>query len=104
MCDLNVINGLVQDTDDSYVARLAMLSGVAVYRDILPGYRIRLPTGKELEVKVRACGQSGNRGMCAKREGADFVDMTGGCTQRWGLRTYNWKSCICCAQFVVVTC
>ena len=47
-----VLNGLVRDTEDSYVARLAMLSAVAVHKDILPGYRIRLPTAKEQEVKV----------------------------------------------------
>lgn len=36
----------------SQVARLAMLSLLAVFKDILPGYRIRLPTEKELEVPV----------------------------------------------------
>ncbi len=34
------------------VSRLAMLSLLAVFKDILPGYRIRLPTEKELEVPV----------------------------------------------------
>ena len=34
------------------VARLAMLTLLAVFKDILPGYRIRLPTEKELEVPV----------------------------------------------------
>jgi nucleolar complex protein 3 len=34
------------------VARLAMLSLAAVFRDILPGYRVRLPTEKELAVAV----------------------------------------------------
>lgn len=34
------------------VARLAMLSLLAVFKDILPGYRIRLPTEKELEIPV----------------------------------------------------
>ena len=29
-----------------------MLSLLAVFKDILPGYRIRLPTEKELEVPV----------------------------------------------------
>ena len=33
-------------------ARLASLSLLAVFRDILPGYRIRLPTEKEQEVVV----------------------------------------------------
>ena len=34
------------------VARLAMLSLAAVFRDILPGYRIRPPTEKELAMAV----------------------------------------------------
>jgi Nucleolar complex-associated protein len=29
-----------------------MVSALAVYRDVLPGYRIRLPTEKELEAPV----------------------------------------------------
>jgi nucleolar complex protein 3 len=37
---------------DLQIARLAMLSCVAVFIDILPGYRIRLPTEKELEIQV----------------------------------------------------
>ena len=36
------------------VAQLAMVSLLAVFKDICPGYRIRLPTEKELEVKVSA--------------------------------------------------
>eukprot|EP00854_Cymbomonas_tetramitiformis_P005203 gene5203-6328_t len=38
--------------EDEMVAQLAMLSLLAVYKDIAPSYRIRLPTEKELEVKV----------------------------------------------------
>lgn len=34
------------------ISRLAMLSLLAVFKDILPGYRIRLPTEKELEIPV----------------------------------------------------
>ncbi len=34
------------------VARLALLSLFAVFKDIVPGYRIRPPSEKELEVKV----------------------------------------------------
>jgi hypothetical protein len=34
------------------VSGLAMLSLLAVFKDIAPGYRIRPPTAKELEVKV----------------------------------------------------
>ena len=34
------------------VCKLAMLSLLAVFKDILPGYRIRLPTDKELEIPV----------------------------------------------------
>ena len=33
-------------------ARLASLSLLAVFRDVLPGYRIRLPTEKEQEMAV----------------------------------------------------
>lgn len=34
------------------VARLAMLSLAAVFKDVAPGYRIRLPTDKELAMPV----------------------------------------------------
>lgn len=34
------------------VARLALLSCAAVYKDVLPSYRIRLPTEKELAMPV----------------------------------------------------
>ena len=34
------------------VARLAMLSAAAVFADVLPGYRIRPPTEKELAMPV----------------------------------------------------
>ena len=34
------------------VARLAMVSQAAVFRDIAPGYRVRLPTDKELAMPV----------------------------------------------------
>jgi len=37
----------------SQVSRLAMVSLLAVFKDIIPGYRIRPPTDKEMEVKVR---------------------------------------------------
>ncbi|KAK9813219.1 hypothetical protein WJX72_010918 [[Myrmecia] bisecta] len=37
---------------DAQVARLAILSLLAVFRDILPGYRIRPPTQKELDMPV----------------------------------------------------
>ena len=37
---------------DPQVPRLALLSLLAVFRDIVPGYRIRLPTEEELKVKV----------------------------------------------------
>ncbi len=36
------------------MARLALVSTLAVVKDIAPGYRIRPPTDKELQVKVRA--------------------------------------------------
>ena len=34
------------------VAKLASLSAMLVYKDLAPGYRIRLPTEKELEMAV----------------------------------------------------
>ena len=37
---------------DSHAARLALLSLLAVFQDILPSYRIRLPTEAEMSVKV----------------------------------------------------
>ncbi|KAG1668841.1 hypothetical protein FOA52_004936 [Chlamydomonas sp. UWO 241] len=39
-------------SDDPTITRLAMLSLTAVFKDIIPGYRIRLPTAAEMEVKV----------------------------------------------------
>ncbi|MCI02091.1 nucleolar complex protein 3, partial [Trifolium medium] len=40
-----------KDNDDTIV-KLGLLSLLAVFRDIIPGYRIRLPTEKEQEMKV----------------------------------------------------
>jgi nucleolar complex protein 3 len=41
-----------QEGRDPQVPRLSLLSLLAVFRDIVPGYRIRLPTEEELKVKV----------------------------------------------------
>ena len=41
------------------VARLAMLSLLVVFRDLVPGYRIRPPSDKELEMNVSAAKQRG---------------------------------------------
>jgi nucleolar complex protein 3 len=38
--------------DDTSVSQLALLSLLAVFKDILPSYRIRLPSTKEMAVKV----------------------------------------------------
>ena len=38
------------------VQRLALLSLLAVFQDILPAYRIRPPTEKELQVRVQGFG------------------------------------------------
>ncbi|KAL8171680.1 hypothetical protein V2J09_023484 [Rumex salicifolius] len=38
--------------EDKSIAKLGLLSCLAVFRDIIPGYRIRLPTAKELEMNV----------------------------------------------------
>ena len=40
------------DMPRTQVARLAMVSQAAVFRDIVPGYRVRLPTEKELAMPV----------------------------------------------------
>lgn len=37
---------------DAHAARLALLSLLAIFQDILPAYRIRLPTESELQVRV----------------------------------------------------
>ncbi|KAJ6413406.1 hypothetical protein OIU84_006244, partial [Salix udensis] len=37
---------------DDVLIKLGLLSLLAVFKDIIPGYRIRLPTEKELEMKV----------------------------------------------------
>ncbi|KAL1205656.1 Nucleolar complex-associated protein 3 [Cardamine amara subsp. amara] len=38
--------------EDTKIVKLGLLSLLAVFKDIIPGYRIRLPTEKELEMKV----------------------------------------------------
>ncbi|XP_056173997.1 nucleolar complex-associated protein 3 [Syzygium oleosum] len=38
--------------DNHAIIKLGLLSLLAVFKDIIPGYRIRLPTEKELEMKV----------------------------------------------------
>lgn len=48
-------------TQDEVVGQLAMLSLLAVFKDICPGYRVRLPTEKELEVKVCTCRGAARR-------------------------------------------
>ncbi|XP_057818139.2 nucleolar complex-associated protein 3 isoform X2 [Cryptomeria japonica] len=37
---------------DKSISHLATLSALAVFKDIVPGYRVRLPTEKELQMKV----------------------------------------------------
>lgn len=49
--ELKVLGQLCVD-QDHVVARLAMVTLMKVYQDILPGYRIRPPTEKELQVRV----------------------------------------------------
>ncbi|KAI4302238.1 hypothetical protein MLD38_038012 [Melastoma candidum] len=43
---------LICKDDDHSIVKLGLLSLLAVFKDIIPGYRIRLPTEKELEMKV----------------------------------------------------
>lgn len=40
------------------ISRLALLSLLAVFKDIIPGYRIRLPSAEELKIKVSAPSSS----------------------------------------------
>ncbi|KAJ0975816.1 hypothetical protein J5N97_017781 [Dioscorea zingiberensis] len=40
------------DDEDPNVVKLGLLSLLAVFKDIIPGYRIRLPTEKELQMAV----------------------------------------------------
>ncbi len=44
---------------DPQVSRLALLSLFAVFKDILPGYRVRPPTDKEMDIKARTGGARG---------------------------------------------
>ena len=46
-----VLHRLALDSNN-VVARLACLSAMLVYKDLAPGYRIRPPTDKELEMAV----------------------------------------------------
>jgi nucleolar complex protein 3 len=48
---LRVLNEMARDGDPQ-VARLAMLSALAVFRDVLPEYKIRPPSEAELAVKA----------------------------------------------------
>ncbi len=48
---------------NTQISRLGMLSLLAVFLDIIPGYRIRPPTEQELAVKVR----DATRGMSIDR-------------------------------------
>ncbi|XP_020571327.1 nucleolar complex protein 3 homolog isoform X2 [Phalaenopsis equestris] len=43
---------LERSDEDHNIVKLGLMSVVAVFKDIIPGYRIRLPTEKELEMKV----------------------------------------------------
>jgi nucleolar complex protein 3 len=48
---LDLTNPLKNQNDDT-TSRLSMLSLLAIFQDILPSYRIRLPTADELSVRV----------------------------------------------------
>uniref|UniRef100_A0A1D1YM11 Nucleolar complex protein 3 n=1 Tax=Anthurium amnicola TaxID=1678845 RepID=A0A1D1YM11_9ARAE len=52
--NIKTLKDLLQfcDDDDQKVVKLSLLSLLAVFKDIIPGYRIRPLTEKELEVKV----------------------------------------------------
>lgn len=59
VAQLKVLTALAAD-DDVHIARLAMLSCLAVFKDILPGYRIRPPTEQELQVGCEVMIQQRN--------------------------------------------
>ncbi|VVA95829.1 unnamed protein product [Arabis nemorensis] len=42
----------ISKDENTKIVKLSLLSLLAVFKDIIPGYRIRLPTEKELEMKV----------------------------------------------------
>lgn len=46
------LQSLASDTRNEYTARLAVMSLLALYQDVLPSYRIRLPTQQEMAVRV----------------------------------------------------
>ncbi|XP_062115749.1 nucleolar complex-associated protein 3 [Humulus lupulus] len=48
---LNEFLQLCKD-DNQSIVKLGLLSLLAIFKDIIPGYRIRLPTEKELQMKV----------------------------------------------------
>lgn len=49
--DLQVLIAMTSDVDTT-VSRLAAVSAMLVFKDVAPGYRIRPPTDKELEMAV----------------------------------------------------
>ena len=51
---LRQLQDLASRDTSAVVQRLALLSEVAVLRDIMPAYRIRLPTEKEMQMQVGA--------------------------------------------------
>ncbi|KAK6645744.1 hypothetical protein PHAVU_L001854 [Phaseolus vulgaris] len=52
--NIKLLKEMVQISKDNNhtIVKLGLLSLLAVFKDIIPGYRIRLPTEKELEMKV----------------------------------------------------
>ncbi|KAK7404698.1 hypothetical protein VNO78_05654 [Psophocarpus tetragonolobus] len=52
--NIKFLKEMVQISKDSdhTIVKLGLLSLLAVFKDIIPGYRIRLPTEKEVEMKV----------------------------------------------------
>ncbi|KAL4325589.1 hypothetical protein GQ457_11G011610 [Hibiscus cannabinus] len=52
--NIRYLKEMLQFTEDGDISivKLGLMSLLAVFKDIIPGYRIRLPTEKELEMKV----------------------------------------------------
>lgn len=52
LCLIRCFVTLQMDDDDHRVRHFAMLSQYAVFKDIIPSYRIRIPTTAEMATKV----------------------------------------------------
>eukprot|EP00955_Chlamydomonas_euryale_P020700 219372-Chlamydomonas_euryale.AAC.1 len=83
VAELKTLLALASNPDPT-IARLSMLSLSAVFKDILPGYRIRLPTEAELAVRQHA-------GTGERREGLETAEnVFWGWGRFWDCRESFW--------------